>query len=320
MPSIVTGIIGGIQGASAAHNAASAQEQGYSNAATSVNNAVSNANPLITNAATNAAGEVQAASGNAGVEATGASGAAATGATTAATGANQYLSPYVNNGAAASNALSNMTAAGGFSFNPTQATLQNTPGYQFTQQQGTKAVQNSMSAGGMLNSGAAGKAMANYQQGLANTTYQNAYGNALNAYNANVSSLTPQVSMGLSSSGQAGSNLVNAAQYGGSANLQSAEYAGTAGMTGAQYAGTAGMSAANTTASNLINAGVYTGNTQIGSGNAQAQGDIGAANAWNGALGSIGTAANTAMVGGFSGGNGFSFSNIGNGLANMYGA
>lgn len=50
--------------------------------------------------------------------------------------------------------------------------LQNTPGYQFQFDQGQKALTNSLAAKGLLNSGAAVKAMERYGQGLATTNYQ----------------------------------------------------------------------------------------------------------------------------------------------------
>lgn len=68
-----------------------------------------------------------------------------------------------------------------------QATLEQTPGYQFTKTQGLKAVQNSAAARGLGTSGAALKGAANYATGLADTTYQTQFNleniNRTNAYN-----------------------------------------------------------------------------------------------------------------------------------------
>jgi hypothetical protein len=304
VPSLVTSIIGGVQGASAAHHAADAQKQGYTQAGQTVDTAVQNANPILSTAADAAGGKVQDAAA-----------AAGTGVTNAAGGANALLQPYIDNGTAASNKYTNLTQAG-FNFNPSD--LQNTPGYQFALQQGLKGTNAAASAAGTLGSGGNLKAAANYATGLASTTYQQQYQDALQGYQANVNSLLPGMQQGLTASGQAGSNLLGAAQYSGSTNL-----------AGAQYAGNAGMWAGGQQASNLVNAGVYKGNTQIGSGNAQAQGDIGAANSWNSMLGGIGSAGNQVLAAGFGGGGsgggsgsggGWSFGNIGAGLANMYGA
>jgi len=71
--------------------------------------------------------------------------------------------------------------------NMDQATLENTPGYQFTRTQGLKAIQNSAAARGLGSSGAAYKGAADYATGLADSTYQTQFGNAVtnqtNAYN-----------------------------------------------------------------------------------------------------------------------------------------
>lgn len=60
-----------------------------------------------------------------------------------------------------------------------QATLEQTPGYKFNLEQGLKAVQNSASARGLGESGAALKGAANYATGLADSTYQNQFANAM---------------------------------------------------------------------------------------------------------------------------------------------
>jgi hypothetical protein len=63
-------------------------------------------------------------------------------------------------------------------FNPinmTQAELEATPGYQFTRNQGLKAVQNSAAARGLGSSGMAQRGAAEYATGLADQTWQNVY-------------------------------------------------------------------------------------------------------------------------------------------------
>lgn len=68
-----------------------------------------------------------------------------------------------------------------------QATLENTPGYQFNLTQGQKGVTNSAAARGLGTSGAALKGAATFATGLADSTYQNQFNNAninqTNAYN-----------------------------------------------------------------------------------------------------------------------------------------
>ena len=100
----------------------------------------------------------------------------------------QNLQPYMQFGQQQMGQLSarmpGLTAA----FNPTQQSLEATPGYQFTLGQGEKAVTNGMSAQGLGGqSGALGKGLADYATGLASNTFgqrQNEYWqNNQNAYN-----------------------------------------------------------------------------------------------------------------------------------------
>lgn len=79
----------------------------------------------------------------------------------------------------------------GLTFQPTQAQLEATPGYQFAMNQGQQGVANSNAAQGRGVSGAALKGAANYAQGLAEQTYmnqdqifQNNLGNVLNPLQA----------------------------------------------------------------------------------------------------------------------------------------
>src|SRR5215469_13595632 len=74
--------------------------------------------------------------------------------------------------------------------------LAQTPGYQFSLQQGLEATQNSYAAQGLGSSGAALKGAANYAEGLAGTTYNQVFQNMLagnqlysNAANANINNV-----------------------------------------------------------------------------------------------------------------------------------
>jgi hypothetical protein len=62
-----------------------------------------------------------------------------------------------------------------------QSALAQTPGYQFTQSQGIGATKNAASASGMALSGNTLEALDTFNTGLADSTYQNAVGNAQNA-------------------------------------------------------------------------------------------------------------------------------------------
>jgi hypothetical protein len=168
-----------------------------------------------------------------------------------------------------------------------------------------------MAAAGLSGSGAAAKALGTFDQGLAGTTYNQQYQNALSGYQTNANTNLAQAGLGLNASNSASTNLMNAGVYGGNVGIGASQYAGNTGINASQYAGTAGINAAatggqwgvnagNNQAGNLINAGVYTGNTQIGAGNATAAGDVGAANAWNSALGGVANGVNQiGAMGGF---------------------
>lgn len=139
-----------------------------------------------------------------------------------------------------------------FNFNPTEQQLEQTPGYQFTLNQGLNTVNNSLAAKGLNLSGAQAKGIAGYTTGLADQTYQQQYQNALQQFQAN---------------------------YG----VQSDQYNRLSGLVGlgqnsAAFTGNSGLQTAN-------NVGNYI--TQAG--NAQAAGTIGQANAINKGLSSLGS-------------------------------
>ncbi len=93
------------------------------------------------------------------------------------------LAPFISQGQAVNPELSNLlglnpggnplTAPLSAPFQPTQAQLQQSPGYQFSLQQGELASENGMAAQGLGKSGAAQKALTNYAEGLAGTQYNN---------------------------------------------------------------------------------------------------------------------------------------------------
>jgi hypothetical protein len=69
---------------------------------------------------------------------------------------------------------------------PTLSDVQNTPGYQFTAQQGSKGVlQGAAAAGGNI-SGGTMKALDSYNSNLANTTYNDAFNRAMQSYSLNL--------------------------------------------------------------------------------------------------------------------------------------
>lgn len=146
---------------------------------------------------------------------------------------------------------------------PTEAQAQATPGYQFTLNQGLKAVQNSAAARGLGTSGAALKGASSYATGLADSTYNDVYNRALNTYNANANTFNTNYNVAASN--------VNRLQ-GIVSNGQNA--AGNLASTGAA------------TTANI-------GNTMTGAANATAAGTVGSSNALSSALGSLGNNALT---------------------------
>lgn len=106
-----------------------------------------------------------------------------------------------------------------------QATLEKTPGYQFNLKQGLKATQNAAAARGLGSSGAALRGAATFATGLADSTYQNQFQNAVtnqqNQYNRlfDVTNMGANAAAGLGGIGQkTGENL--ASTYTSGANAQ----------------------------------------------------------------------------------------------------
>jgi hypothetical protein len=99
----------------------------------------------------------------------------------------ENIQPFLNTGTGAANMLTQQLPSLTQAFNPIQAQLEQTPGYQFTKSQGLKAVENSAAARGLGVSGAAQKGAANYATGLADNTLNTQanifWNNQNNAYN-----------------------------------------------------------------------------------------------------------------------------------------
>jgi hypothetical protein len=111
------------------------------------------------------------------------------------------LAPYRDIGTSAGNMLTAQLPDLTAPWQPTQANLEATPGYQFTRDQGLKATQNSAAARGLGLSGAAMKGAANYATGLADNTWQNVF-NADQAQKGNAyNKLLGTTSLGASAAG-----------------------------------------------------------------------------------------------------------------------
>lgn len=123
------------------------------------------------------------------------------------------LNPYIQTGQQYSNALTSQLPSLEQGFQPTQAQLENSPGYQFELQQGLEATQNGFAAQGLGVSGAAMKGAASYAQGLASTDYTN----LANVYNTNRTTtaniLTGGANLGENAAGTLGSLGMNDLGY-----------------------------------------------------------------------------------------------------------
>jgi hypothetical protein len=84
-------------------------------------------------------------------------------------------------------------APGPFVWNPTMEGLAQTPGYQFTLDQGLRATQSSAAARGLGMSGAAMRGAADYAGGLASKTYDQQLKNALDTYNVGLDRYGKQI-------------------------------------------------------------------------------------------------------------------------------
>jgi len=151
------------------------------------------------------------------------------------------LMPYMQTGQSANSALANLTGIN--TDNPLtspllspikmdEATLETTPGYQFNLQQGLKSVQNSAAARGLGSSGAALKGAASYATGLADSTYQNQFNNALTNQNNQFSRLMGLTQLGQNSAAGVGQQGITTGQ-GIASNDIGAGNAGAASLIGA---------------------------------------------------------------------------------------
>lgn len=168
----------------------------------------------------------------------------------------QTLQPYTDFGKANTGALQQFLDSGTlgeqFQFAPTMEQLAQTPGYQFQLQQGEQALNQQMAAKGLNLSGAQARGINQFAQGLAGTTYQQQYQNALTNFLTNRQG--KQLQLG------ALENAVNL-----------------------------GENAAANVGQGALATGQNVSNLTVGAGNAQAAGTIGSANAISGGLQSAGS-------------------------------
>jgi hypothetical protein len=193
------------------------------------------------------------------------------------------LDPYRDAGTLS---LSRLQAQGDFAFNPKD--LENEPGYQFQLAQGLKALQAGAAGRGMLQSGSLLKSMSGFNQGLAGTSYQNAFNRALSTYDTNRAGYQTLANMGQTANAQGlqaggiyGGQLTSLAGLGTGMSMQGAGMKSTIAQQGNQYVGDVGLRGT-----------MASGDARLGAANARAAGTVGAGNAWAGALGGVANAAN----------------------------
>jgi hypothetical protein len=274
--SLLSGILGSAASnkaadylSNAAQNATGAMEQATNNAQNAVNNALNTNTGNVNSSATNAASGVNAATGQANSTLANLLGNSI-----------QTLYPYLNAGNTGANLLNQYAQSNPqFSFNPNSI---NTPAMQFQIQQGANALNNSAAASGLADSGATAAALTNYGQNVASTYYQNAFNDALNAFQTNqnttLANLGALTNTGLTASNQynqamnafgapQAANTLNAGYYGGNTGLNAAQYNAGQNLAGQEYAGTAGMQGTQQAM-----------NYMLGGAQAQAAGALGSAN------------------------------------------
>ena len=278
--SAVSSVVGGIGGSNAASSAASQQQQA-ANQATALQQqqfaqTTANLAPYLA-AGTTALPEVQSLVGaNAGGDP-----------------GTSWLTQF--NPTTASVKPTTLTPTNPVTWDPTEAGLEATPGYQFSLSQGEKGVQNSFAAKGLASSGAALKGAADYAQGLASNTYQTQFSNYSTLFGQQQTSFQNEFSnylnqntqdyahqqqvynmlSGLSGSGQnaaAGLGALGAQSTNAQSQLiTSGGAAGAAGTVGSQNAINSGLSGAAGSLSSgaqlysLINSGLLGGQgTNVG--------------------------------------------------------
>lgn len=136
---------------------------------------------------------------------------------------------------------------------PTLQQAQQTPGYQFTQQQGEEGIERGAAAAGGAFTGGTLKSLAGFDSGLADTTYQQIFNNALSGYQTQLASqnqgfnqLASVAGLGENAAANAGNTGAQAASTIGSTltNLGATQAAGTIGQANAAVSGINGATSA----------------------------------------------------------------------------
>lgn len=179
------------------------------------------------------------------------------------------LAPYMSVGANANSQLNAQLPSLTAPINMSEAALQQTPGYQFNLNQGLESLQNSYAARGLGTSGASLKGAANYATGLADSTYQQQFQNALTNKQNTYNMLAGQQSIGENAAAGVGNAAISTGQ-GVAANTVGAGNAAAAAdvSSGNAVASGASNAAQGYLLNNLYNNGGYFGGAGAGTNDA----------------------------------------------------
>lgn len=210
------------------------------------------------------------------------------------------LQPYLDAGKQGVTSLAGALAPGGslttqFS-GPNPQDISSTPEYQFQLQEGLKALQRSASATGSLGTGGTLKAITQYGQGLASTSYQQAYNNALSTFNTNRNNtfqgLTTLANIGQTGTANYNNTLQNFGNNSSTNLLGAGIYGGNALTQAGTYSGNVDIAAANTG----LQATESAQNVLMGGTNDRAAGIVGQGNAINAGLGGAANAVTSGLT------------------------
>lgn len=125
----------------------------------------------------------------------------------------QNQQPFLDAGTSSLSKLMQQISNGTYGSNaafqaPTAEQARATPGYQFSQAEGSKAIERGQAAAGGAFSGGTLKALDQYNTGLADNTYQQTFQNAMSGYQANLQNQAQQYGQ-LFAPAQLGENAVS---------------------------------------------------------------------------------------------------------------
>ena len=294
--SLGTSIVGGIKGSRAAKSAAQIQSEEANRQAQGFRDVLDQYNPQIGTAAEQARADVLGAAGAAGTNLTGVAEAGATGITGAAGQANEFLQPYLGLGNQAATSLGEFMAPGGEGSKTFTAAdmAAYDPGYRFRLDEAAKAVQASAAARGGALGGGALKALVQRSQDVASSEFGSAFDRFRTQQNDRFGRYSNLMDMGVRTAGQAGGNLMTAAQQAAALRTGAAQTAGGWDIGANEYGGNAMQNAAQQQAANAFGTQRSIADLMTGGAAAKAAGQVGSANAWSGMAGGIANAANQA--------------------------